>query len=82
MGHLAPKTYNKETGKPPEELVEWEGIGRETQEEQNAELLLGLLSGKWNHPDVWWCGKLVQIKTTHKKNCVLKREKTACKGFW
>ena len=47
------KRYNKKARKPPEELVEWEGVGREPQEEQNAELLSGLLSGKWNHPDAW-----------------------------
>ena len=47
------KRYNKKSGKLPEELVEWESVGGEPQEEQNAEFLSGLLSGKWNHPDVW-----------------------------
>ena len=46
FGTPCTKRYNKEVGKLPEELVEWESVGGEPQEEQNAELLSGLLSWK------------------------------------
>ena len=53
LGHPAQKDTTKKSGKLPEEFVEWESVGGEPQEEQNAELFPGLLSGKWNHIDAW-----------------------------
>ena len=53
LGHPAQKDTTTKSGKLPEELVEWESVGQEPQEEQNAELLSRLSPGNWNHPDVW-----------------------------